>query len=98
MTLILKIDSVVLSLSYQGAYGDTGERWYTNIEGLRDRPEFRFNDTTLYSYSDPASDFATVGPELGSATFAIKDLKDTQTLIRAGDTTYVTECCKDPVR
>jgi hypothetical protein len=47
-----------------------------------------FGDT-LYSYSDPASDFATVGPELGSATFAIKDLKNIDTLIRAGDTSFV---------
>src|SRR4030095_13602725 len=47
-----------------------------------------FRDTS-YQYADPASDFATVGPELGSATFAIRNVKDTTRLVRGKDTSYV---------
>jgi hypothetical protein len=87
----LKIDSVVLSLSYMGAYGDTVNN---GIQTLRvyeidQNSGFADSSTSFYKYSDPASDFATVGPELGSATFAIKDLQDTITLTRPGDTTQV---------
>ena len=84
----LKIDSVVLSLSYQGAYGDTVNDGIQTLRVYEIDQNTGFGDT-LYSYSDPASDFATVGPELGSATFAIKDLKNIDTLIRAGDTSFV---------
>jgi hypothetical protein len=84
------IDSVVLSLSYQGAYGDTVNN---GIQTLRvyeiDQNSVFNNDTTLYKFSDPASDFATIGPQLGSATYTINKLKDTITLIRAGDTSKV---------
>jgi len=85
----LKIDSVVLSLSYQGAYGDTANDGIQTLRVYEIDQNSGFNDTSAYSYSDPASDFATVGPELGSATFAINHLQDTITLIRAGDTTHV---------
>jgi hypothetical protein len=85
----LKIDSVVLSLSYQGAYGDTVNDGIQTLRVYEIDQNSGFNDTIPYSYSDPASDFATVGTELGSATFAIKDLKDTQTLIRGTDTAHV---------
>jgi hypothetical protein len=85
----LKIDSVVLSLSYQGAYGDTANDGIQTLRVYEIDQNSGFNDTSAYSYSDPVSDFATVGPELGSATFAINHLKDTIPLIRAGDTTKV---------
>ncbi len=85
----LKIDSVVLSLSYQGAYGDTVNDGIQTLRVYEIDQNSGFYDTTFYKYSDPTSDFATVGPELGSATFAINHIKDTTTLIRAGDTSYV---------
>jgi hypothetical protein len=84
----LKIDSVVLSLSYQGAYGDSVNDGIQTLRVYEIDPNSGFGDTS-YSYSDPASDFATVGPELGSSTFAIKNIKDTQILARAGDTSFV---------
>jgi hypothetical protein len=88
----LKIDSVVLSLSYQSAYGDTVNDGIQTLHVYEIDPN-AVNDTsfnkTFYKFSDPASDFATTGPELGSATFSIKNLKDTDTLVRAGDTTLV---------
>src|SRR6185295_1181988 len=86
----LKIDSVVLSLSYQGAYGDTVNDGVQTLRVYEIDQNSGFSDTTPYSYANPATDFATVGSELGSATFSIKDLKDTQTLIRGTDTSFVT--------
>ncbi len=83
------IDSVVLSLSYQGAYGDTVNNGIQTVRVYEIDQNSGFNDTTLYKFADPASDFATVGPELGSATYTIKNLKDSITLIRAGDTSKV---------
>jgi hypothetical protein len=85
----LAIDSVVLSLSYQGAYGDTITDGIQTLRVYEIDPNSGFNDTTLYRYNDPASDFATTGGELGSATFAIQHIQDTITLIRGSDTTQV---------
>ena len=85
----LNIDSVVLSLSYQTAYGDTMNNGVQTLHVYEIDPNAGFNDTTLYKYSDPSSDFPTTGPDLGSATFTIKNLKDTITLIRGTDTTQV---------
>jgi Domain of unknown function (DUF4270) len=84
----LKIDSVVLSLSYQGAYGDTLNDGVQTLRVYEIDQNSGFRDTS-YKYADPASDFATVGPELGSATFAIKNIKDTTRLVRGTDTSYV---------
>jgi len=92
----LKIDSVVLSLSFQGAYGDTANDGIQTLRVYEIDPNSGFGDSA-YSYSDPTSDFATVGPELGSATFAINHLKDTIPLIRAGDTTKVWNVVRIPV-
>jgi len=89
----LKIDSVVLSLSYQAAYGDTLNDGVQTLRVYEVDPNSGFNDTsyyrTYYKFSDPASDFATTGPELGSATFSIKHLQDSIPLTRPGDTTKV---------
>lgn len=86
----LKIDSVVLSLSYHAAYGDTVNNGLQTVRVFEIDQNSGFNDTTLYKYSDPTSDFATTGAELGSKTFSIKSLKDSVTLIRGTDTTSVT--------
>jgi len=85
----LAIDSVVLSLSYHAAYGDTTNDGVQTVRVYEIDPNSGFNDSTSYKYSDPASDFSTTGGELGSATFAIKDIKDTIHLIRGTDTSSV---------
>ncbi|MFI5187977.1 MAG: DUF4270 family protein [Chitinophagales bacterium] len=85
----LNIDSVVLSLSYVAAYGDTLDNGIQTLHVFEIAPNTGFNDTTLYKYIDPASDFSTTGLELGSTTFTIRNLKDTTTLIRGTDTTHV---------
>jgi hypothetical protein len=84
----LSIDSVVLSLSYAGGYGDTVSGFQT-IRVYEVDPNSGFKPDTLYRYSDPASDFGTTGPELGSATFQVSHLKDSITIARPGDTTRV---------
>ena len=83
------IDSVVLSLSYQGAYGDTVANGIQTVRVYEIDQNAGFYDSVLYKFSDPASDFATTGPELGSATYTISSIKDTITLIRKGDTSKV---------
>lgn len=85
----LAIDSVILSLSYVDAYGDTTNNGLQTLRVYEIAQNSGFHDTTLYKYTDPASDFAVAGPQLGSATFAVKNLKDTLTLIRGTDTSYV---------
>jgi hypothetical protein len=83
------IDSVVLSLSYQGAYGDTTNNGIQTLRVYEISKTAGFSDTVRYKFSDPNSDFATTGSELGSATYAIKDLQDTITLTRGTDTSHV---------
>lgn len=83
------IDSVVLSLAYQAAYGDTINNGMQTLRVFEISPTSGFDDTVLYKFTDPNSDFATVGSELGSVTYAIKNLKDTIILSRPGDTTHV---------
>ena len=83
----LFIDSVVLSLSYHDAYGDTITNGIQTLRVFEIDPNAGFFDTALYKFNDPNSDFATVGGELGSATFPIQQLKDTIHLIRGTDTT-----------
>lgn len=84
---IVVMDSVVLSLSYARGYGDTSSGMQTlrvyEIDLGSD-----FNDTTLYRYSDPTTQFAT-GSELGSKTFSVSSIKDSIPIIRGGDTTKV---------
>lgn len=82
------MDSVVLSLAYTEGYGDTlnGSQTFRVYEISQSAT---INDTTLYKFSDPASAFATTGSQLGSATFNVRNLKDSITLIRARDTSKV---------
>jgi uncharacterized protein DUF4270 len=85
----LAIDSVVLSLAYQAAYGDTVSNGIQTLRVYEIDPNTGFNDSTFYKFADPATDFATTGGELGSATFAIKDIEDSVRLIRGTDTSFV---------
>lgn len=83
---ITAIDSVVLSLSYQGAYGDTSIGSQLNVDVSEINQNNGFFDTTIYRFDHPG--FST-GSSLGSKTFSIAKLKDS---IRVGlkrDTTSV---------
>lgn len=91
------IDSVVLSLSYVAAFGDTVNNGMQTVRVYEIDQNAPFYDTALYKYADPNSDFATVGPELGSASYTVKHLKDTLTLTRAGDTTQVINVLRIPL-
>lgn len=93
----VEIDSVVLSLSYVSAFGDTLNNGMQTVRVYEIAQSAPFYDTALYKYTDPNSDFATVGPELGFANYTVKDLKDTLTLIRARDTSKVTNVLRIPL-
>ena len=77
------IDSVVLSLAYQGSYGDTANS-QLSVEVSEIASGNQFNDTTLYRYDQPA--IPTTGPVLGTKTFSFKSFRDTTQVIRKGDT------------
>ncbi len=82
------IDSIVLSLAYQGSYGDI----MSGVQTLRVYeidPNSGFTNDTVYRYTDPASDFPTIGSELGSKTFSVSSLKDSISI--RTDTTTVKE-------
>lgn len=86
------IDSVVLSLSYVGSYGDTNS--LQTVEVLEIAQNSDFSDTSLYKRNHPA--FAT-GASLGSKTFSISQLNDTIRLIRKTDTTKVVNVLRIPL-
>lgn len=83
---VLGIDSVVLALGFVGAYGDTSAASQLSVAVSEILPQDDFKDTILYRYDHPG--FAT-GSVLGTKSFSIPNLKDTQTLIRKSDTTKV---------
>ncbi len=78
----VKVDSVVLSLSYQASYGDTNSNLTLRVFEISQMAGF--NDTTLYKYDHP--DFATTGPELGNKSFQVKRLSDSIRFIQKRDT------------
>lgn len=80
----LRIDSVVLSLAFTGSYGDTNS--IQTIRVFEIDPSSGFRADTLYKYADAVSEFPTVGSQLGSATFAVKNLDDSMPVVRPGDT------------
>jgi hypothetical protein len=84
MDTIHTIDSVVLSLAYSGAYGDTLGNGVQNISVYEIDPGSTFRPDTSYRYNDPASDFS--GTLLGTKTYTITRLKDTQYIKEPGDT------------
>ena len=81
----LKIDSVVLSLSYTGGYGDTAGGMQT-IRVYEIAPDAPFRTDSLYRYDDPGSHFPRLGTELGSTTYQVNKLKDTVSFRRPPDT------------
>ena len=90
---IVAIDSVILSLAYEGLYGDTNTT--STLRVFEISQQAGFVDTTLYRYDHPA--FTTNGSELGSKSFLLKKLKDTITLIRRKDTTKVVNVLRIPL-
>lgn len=78
------IDSVVLSLAYTGAYGDTLGNGTQTIDVQEISPSAGFRSDTSYRYKDPLSDFS--GTSLGTKTYTIRNLKDTQYIKEPSDT------------
>ena len=89
----VKIDSVILSLSYQASYGDTNS--FNTLRVYEIAQNAGFNDTTLYKYNQSA--FATVGPELGRKTFQVKKLTDSIQFIRKRDTLKIANSIRIPL-
>ncbi|MFL5789111.1 MAG: DUF4270 family protein [Flavisolibacter sp.] len=79
----LNIDSVILSLSYNGSYGDTNASQTLHVFEIAN--DNSFLDSTIYTFThDP---FPTTGTELGSVSFIPANLKDSVTeIIKSGDT------------
>lgn len=90
---IVGIDSVILSLSYKGYYGDSNSRQTLRVFEID--PQSAFRDTASYTYGQP--DFATRGPELGSKSFFMKQLKDSVLFIRKKDTAKLVNVIRIPV-
>lgn len=80
---VIAIDSVVLSLSFEGHYGDTNSFQTIRVFEIDKNSDFR--DTSRYKFNHP--DFTTTGPQLGSKTFQVRTLDDTLVHIRKRDTT-----------
>lgn len=92
---VTNIDSVILSLSYEGGYGDTANTFQT-LRVFEIAQSSDFNDTTGYRYSHP--DFPVAGGELGSKTFQISKLKDSVLFYRKlGDTTKYANVIRIPL-
>lgn len=91
---IIGIDSVVLSLSYRGSYGDTLSPQTVRVFEIAQGAGF--NDTTFYRYTHKP-DFATTGAELGSKNFTLSQLNDSIRHIRKGDTTRMINVLRIPI-
>ena len=91
------IDSVVLSLSYQAAYGDTALSTSSQISvQVSEIPTNNgFVDTMLYRYDHAG--FSPLGSPLGNKTFTIKSVTDSQTVIRKKDTSKVARVLRIPL-
>jgi len=90
---LIAVDSVILSLSYQGVYGDTNST--SRLRVFEISQQAGYTDTTLYRYDHP--DFLISPMELGSKTFTLKRLKDTVTVIRRRDTTKLVNVIRIPL-
>ncbi len=81
----LVMDSVVLSLAYKGAYGDTNTTQTVRVFEVSQTSGFK-DTNSLFRLDHP--DFATTGPELGSRTFVVNTLNDSVE-VRRKDTVKV---------
>jgi hypothetical protein len=89
----LQIDSVVLSLAYTGAYGDTNSQHKVHVFEIDQNAGFV--DTSLYQFSHP--DFATTGSELGSKTYTINTLNDSFAVGFKADTPKIANVLRIPL-
>ena len=90
----LYIDSVVLSLSYAGAYGDSNSSQTVRVFEIAQNSTF--SDTASYRFDHP--EFAVTGAELGSKTYTIKNLKDSVRHVFAlKDTTKIANVLRIPL-
>lgn len=90
---LLGIDSVILSLAYEGQYGDTNSTSTLRVFEIDQRAGFV--DTTLFRYDHPS--FAIQPQQLGAKTYQLKKLKDTLTIIRRRDTTKLVNVLRVPL-
>lgn len=90
---VVGIDSVVLSLSYVAAYGDTNSLQTLRVYEMAQNSGFQ--DTAYYKYNQ--ADFLTTGAELGSKTFQINKLDDSVLHIRKRDTTKLANVIRIPL-
>ncbi|MBM3914965.1 MAG: DUF4270 domain-containing protein [Sphingomonadales bacterium] len=90
---IVAIDSVILSLSYRGYYGDSTSFQTLRVYEIDQRAGF--SDTSLYRYDHP--NFTTVGTELGSKTYRMKQLGDSVSFIRRRDTLKLSGVIRIPI-
>ena len=89
----LEIDSVVLSLAYVGAYGDTANASQT-VKVFEVSPTVNLTDS-LFQYTD--NEPANTGVELGSKTFALNTLKDSITITQNKTTRKVANVVRIPL-
>jgi hypothetical protein len=89
----LQIDSVVLSLAYTGAYGDTNSQHKVHVFEIDQNSGFV--DTTLFMFAHP--DFSTVGSELGSKTYTINTLNDSYAVGFKTDTPKIANVLRIPL-
>lgn len=88
------VDSVVLSLSYQRAYGDTMSMLDIQVSEIDQNGGF--NDTTIYKYTHSPV-FQTSGSPLGSKSFVVNTLNDSIAHIRRRDTTKIVSVLRIPL-
>ncbi|MBK6935561.1 MAG: DUF4270 family protein [Chitinophagaceae bacterium] len=90
---VIGIDSVVLSLSYVAAYGDTNTVQTLRVYEIAQNSGFQ--DTAYYKYNQ--ADFLTTGTELGNKTIQINKLDDSILHIRKRDTTKLANVIRIPL-
>lgn len=88
------IDSVILQVAYEKAYGDTLANH--TLEVYEINPTAAFSDTVLYKYAQNPN-FSTLATRLGTKTFAPAALKDSTTLIFDGDTAKIANVIRIPL-
>ena len=90
---IVGIDSVILSLAYAGLYGDSNSTQTLRVFEISQQASFV--DTVAYRLDH--ANFPTVGAELGSKTYQLKQLKDSVLHIRKKDTTKLANVIRIPL-
>lgn len=82
----VSIDSVVLSLSYAGVYGDSTANVNVEVSEIASDNN-GFSDTALYRFDHPG--FTITGATLGAKSFSSSGFKDSVNIIRNSDTSKI---------